>query len=109
MLGLLVNPHELVPYLPSGLLGAAVLILVARPVSVFACLLPFGFNLRDTAFASWVGLRGAVPIYLSIIPALADPSRTRMFSTVFVLVVASLVIQGWSIGLVARMLGYTNK
>ena len=84
-----------------------VLILVARPVAVFACLLPFRFPWRESAFASWVGLRGAVPIYLSIIPALADPSRdSRLFSGVFVVVVVSLVIQGWTIGTAARLLGF---
>ena len=83
MLGLLVTPEELPPYLPGAVIGAAVLILLARPVAVFFCLLPFKFNLRETAFASWVGLRGAVPIYLSIIPGLADPHRDqRLFASV---------------------------
>jgi cell volume regulation protein A len=58
MLGLLVTPHDLLPYLPGAIIGAAVLILLARPVAVFACLVPFGFTMRETAFASWVGLRG---------------------------------------------------
>jgi NhaP-type Na+/H+ and K+/H+ antiporter len=66
MLGLLVTPENLPPYLPGAVIGAAVLILLARSLAVLLCLLPFGFNLRETAFASWVGLRGAVPIYLSI-------------------------------------------
>jgi cell volume regulation protein A len=107
MLGLLVTPHALPPYALPGIAAAAVLIFVARPVAVFACLLPFRFTLRETAFASWVGLRGAVPIYLSLLPALADPGRdTAFFAGIFVLVVASLVVQGWTIGPVARLLGF---
>jgi NhaP-type Na+/H+ and K+/H+ antiporter len=107
MLGLLVTPHTLLPFIPEAIVIAIVLIVVARPVAVFACLLPFRFSWRESAFASWVGLRGAVPIYLSIIPALADPERdARLFSGVFVVVVVSLVIQGWTIGLAARVLGY---
>jgi len=107
MLGLLVTPHALIPFIPEAIVVAIVLIVVARPVAVFACLLPFRFSWRESAFASWVGLRGAVPIYLSIIPALADPERdARLFSGVFVVVVVSLVIQGWTIGLAARVLGY---
>jgi NhaP-type Na+/H+ and K+/H+ antiporter len=110
MLGLLVTPEDLPPYLPGAVGGAAVLILLARPVSVFACLLPFGFNLRETAFASWVGLRGAVPIYLSIIPGLADPHRDeRLFASIFILVIASLVVQGWTVGSAARLLGYGRR
>ena len=82
----------------------SLLILLARPVAVFACLLPFGFTLRETAFASWVGLRGAVPIYLRIIPALADPRRDqRLFASIFILVIASLVVQGWTVGPRARL------
>jgi cell volume regulation protein A len=109
MLGLLVTPHELPPYLPGAVVGA-VLIVLARPAAVFACLLPFGFTLRETAFASWVGLRGAVPIYLSIIPALADPRRDeRLFASIFILVIASLVVQGWTVGSAARVLGFARR
>jgi cell volume regulation protein A len=107
MLGLLVTPHDLLPFVPSGIVIAIVLIAVARPLAVFACLVPFRFAWRESAFASWVGLRGAVPIYLSIIPALADPGRdARLFSGVFVVVVVSLVIQGWTISAAARLLGF---
>jgi len=110
MLGLLVTPEELPPYLLAAVLGAAVLMLLARPVAVFACLLPFRFTLRETAFASWVGLRGAVPIYLSIIPALADPRRDqRLFASIFILVIASLVVQGWTVGSAARLLGFARR
>jgi len=107
MLGLLVTPEDLPPYLPGAIIGAALLILVARPVAVFACLLPFRFNLRETAFASWVGLRGAVPIYLSIIPGLADPQRDeRLFASIFIQVIASLVVQGGTVAPAARLLGF---
>jgi len=107
MLGLLVAPHQLLPVIPVMLAVTIVLIVLARPLAVFVCLLPFGFTLRETSLAAWVGLRGAVPIYLSIIPALADPNRdSRLFAAVFVLVVASLVVQGWTIGLAGSLLGY---
>ena len=110
MLGLLVTPHELPPYLLGAIIGAVVLILLARPVAVFACLLPFGFSWRETTFASWVGLRGPVPIYLSIIPALADPHRDqRLFASIFILVIASLIVQGWTVGAAARLLGFARQ
>ena len=110
MLGLLETPHDLVPYLPGAIIGAAVLILLARPVAVFACLTPFGFTIRETAFASWVGLRGAVPIYLSIIPGLADPDRDkRLFASIFIVVIASLIVQGWTVGLSARLVGFARR
>jgi cell volume regulation protein A len=107
MLGLLVAPHDLVPSVASGVAVAAVLLFVARPVAVFACIAPFGFRVKESLFASWVGLRGAVPIYLSILPELAEPGRSlRLFDGVFVLVIASLVAQGWTIAPAARLLGY---
>ena len=110
MLGLLVTPHDLLPFLPGAIIGAAVLILLARPVAVFACLIPFGFTMRETAFASWVGLRGAVPIYLSIIPGLVDPDRDkRLFASIFIVVIASLIVQGWTVGLSARLLGFARR
>jgi cell volume regulation protein A len=107
MLGLLVTPHEVVPFIGASFVVALVLMLVARPLAVFMCLLPFRFSWRESTFASWVGLRGAVPIYISFLPALADPIRDeRLFSGVFVVVVVSLIIQGWTLGLVARLLGF---
>ncbi len=109
MLGLLVTPHDLVPFIPIGIAIALVLILVARPLATFACLLPFRFNWRESTFASWVGLRGAAPIFISFIPALADPVRDeKLFSGVFVVVVVSLVVQGWTIGAAARLLGFAT-
>jgi len=107
MLGLLATPHDLIPFIGTSVFIAAVLIVIARPIAVFACLLPFRFSWRESAFASWVGLRGAVPIYISFIPALADPLRDeRLFSGVFAVVVVSLIIQGKTIRPLARLLGY---
>jgi NhaP-type Na+/H+ and K+/H+ antiporter len=109
MLGLLVQPRSFPPYFIPAIAAAAILIFIARPVAVFACLLPFRFSLRETTFASWVGLRGAVPIYLSILPALADPRRdTAFFAGIFMLVVASLVVQGWTVAPAARLLGFRD-
>jgi cell volume regulation protein A len=103
MLGLLVNPHELV-LIPNLLLGL-VLIVAGRPLASLVCLLPFRFSLRQTGFAAWVGLRGAVPIYLAIIPVLAGvPRAGAIFGSAFVMVVVSLVVQGWTVGPAARLL-----
>jgi NhaP-type Na+/H+ and K+/H+ antiporter len=95
--------------LVGAAIGAAVLILLARPVAVFACLLPFGFTLRETAFASWVGLRGAVPIYLRIIPARRPAPRPAAVRQHFILVIASLVVQGWTVGSATRLLGFARR
>lgn len=106
MLGLLVTPHDLPPLVVSALIVSAVLILVARPVGVAACLLPLGWTLREAAFVSWVGLRGAVPIYLTIIPLLAGVrSGQTVFNIVFVAVIVSVAVQGWTIAPAARLLG----
>ncbi len=110
MLGLLVTPHDLLPAAPAILAMSAVLILVARPVAAFACLLPFGFSLRETSFASWVGLRGAVPIFLTIIPVLQGvQDAQQLFGVAFGIVVTSLVVQGWTIGHAARLLGFGRR
>lgn len=105
MLGLLVTPHELGPTILPALVMSAVLILVARPAGVLACLLPFRWPLREAAFVAWAGLRGAVPIYLTIIPLLRGvPAGRLLFNVVFVVVIASVAIQGWTAAPVARLL-----
>ena len=105
MLGLLVTPHGLWPLIGSALAVAGVLIFIARPVAAALCLLPFGFGARETAFVAWVGLRGGVPIYLTLIPILSGAkSSTTLFGVVFVIVAASVALQGWTIKPAARLL-----
>ncbi|MFZ5844220.1 MAG: potassium/proton antiporter [Pseudomonadota bacterium] len=105
ILGLLVTPSELLPLLLPTLLIAAVLMFVARPLAVWLSLLPFRFPWRDQVFIGWVGLRGAVPIILALFPLLAGEPNAKLFLNVaFVIVLLSLVIQGWSIAPLARLL-----
>lgn len=105
MLGLLVTPTQLPKDLWQGVAIAAVLIFVARPLAVWLGLLPFRFKWREVAFIAWVGLRGAVPIFLATVPVLAGvPGSGTYFAVAFVVVLTSLVAQGWTIGFAARLL-----
>jgi cell volume regulation protein A len=106
LLGLLVSPERLLGSLWPALAVAAALMLIARPVAVMLCLTPFSFPWREQAFIAWVGLRGAVGIFLASIPLLVDlPNAHIYFDIAFVVVLASLLIQGWTIGAAARRLG----
>ena len=106
LLGLLVTPSRLWHDVPAGLVMAAVLILLARPVAVWLCLKPFRFTPREIAFIAWVGLRGAVPIVLALFPMMAGlPQAPLLFHVAFVVVLTSLVVQGSTIGWAARKLG----
>jgi cell volume regulation protein A len=105
MLGLLVTPSQLLPDLIPALAIAFFLIVAARPIAVVLCLWPFRFTWREVLFISWVGLRGAVPIFLGTIPVLAGVTGAEIFFTVaFVVVLISLVVQGWTVAPVARRL-----
>ncbi|OAV75087.1 potassium/proton antiporter [Bacteroidales bacterium Barb7] len=105
-LGLLVNPTELLPIAPVGLLIAVFMILVSRPVSVFACMLPFRhFSLRARLYISWVGLRGAVPIIFATYPLIAGINHAGfIFNVVFFITILSLLIQGTTVTTFARWL-----
>jgi len=104
MLGLLVTPSALLPILGPSLAIAAALMLLARPVAVALCLLPFRYTVPEIAFISWVGLRGAVPIFLAIIPVLAGlPDAAIFFGVAFIVVLISLILQGWTVAAAARM------
>ncbi|MDD4434406.1 MAG: TrkA C-terminal domain-containing protein, partial [Parabacteroides sp.] len=81
------------------------LMLVARPISVLLCLLPFKMNMRKKAMVAWVGLRGSVPIILATFPFMAGiPQANAIFNIVFFIVIASVLIQGTSIPVVAKIL-----
>ncbi|MBU6259141.1 MAG: potassium/proton antiporter [Burkholderiales bacterium] len=105
LLGLLVTPSALVTTAWPALGVACVLMFVARPLAVWLCLAPFRFRPHEVWFIAWVGLRGAVPIVLAIFPLIAGVSRAMLlFNVAFVVVLASLLLQGTTIGLVARRL-----
>ena len=105
LLGLLAWPHRLADSLFGSVSVALVLMLIARPVAVFLCLAPFRFQWREMLFLSWVGLRGAVGIFLASIPLLVGlPGAYLYFDVAFVVVLSSLLVQGWTVALAARKL-----
>ena len=105
-LGLLVNPHEMIDVAAVALLIGLFMIIVARPVSVFLCLLPFrNISAKAKLFVSWVGLRGAVPIIFATYPVIAHiEGSQQLFNTVFFITLLSLVVQGMTISSMARWL-----
>jgi len=104
-LGLLVFPSHLIPLIGTGLLLTLLLMVVARPLSVFLCLLPFKISIRKKTMLSWVGLRGAVPIILATFPFTAGiPQADVYFNIVFFVVIASVFIQGTTIPVVSKLL-----
>jgi len=106
VLGLFATPSQFPAIALTAVVLGLVLIFVARPIAVWLCLLPFRFGRNETAFVSWVGLRGAVSILLAITPLLVgiDEGRT-IFNYAFIIVLVSLLVQGWTIGPLARRLG----
>lgn len=106
ILGLLATPSKF-PAAALPAIGIALLLtFVARPTAVWLCLLPFGFSRNENAFISWVGLRGAVSILLAILPLIGKlPQGQLYFNTAFIIVLTSLLVQGWTIRPMARRLG----
>lgn len=105
-LGLLVNPHEMLDIALPALLIGIFMIIIARPLSVFLCLLPFKkMNINSRLFVSWVGLRGAVPIIFTTYPVVANvPGSNQIFNIVFFITILSLIVQGTTISWMAKLL-----
>lgn len=106
VLGLLVTPSELVGVAVPGLLIAAILIVLARPLAVVPLLLPFRYSTREHLLISWVGLRGSVPIVLATFPVMYGlPEGRLLFNVVFFVVFVSATLQGWTLPTLASRLG----
>ena len=106
ILGLLATPSQFPSVALPATILAMVLIVLARPLAVWLCLLPFRFSRNEVTFVAWVGLRGAVSILLAIVPVMGGLEIGEMvFNIVFLIVLVSLLVQGWTIRPVARWLG----
>jgi len=104
VLGLLVTPSNVLNVWHYSVAIAAFMILIARPIAVFSSIKPFGFKDREIGFISWVGLRGAVPITLAILPVMAGlPDAFLLFDIAFGVVILSLVLQGTTIPFMANL------
>src|SRR6185503_3543245 len=105
LLGLLASPQRLLDSVGPSVIVALVLMLLARPIAVLLCLVPFRFNWREKVFIAWTGLRGAVAIFLASIPMLVGLSKAYLyFDVAFVVVIISLLLQGWTLAPAARRL-----
>jgi potassium/hydrogen antiporter len=110
LLGLLVDPSDLAAELVPAIVIGLVLLLVARPLSVFLSLAGFRIPWREQIFLSWAGLRGAIPIVLATFPIVEGvPDSLRLLNIVFILVVVYTLIQGPSLGWLGRRLGLVTK
>ncbi|WP_027927742.1 potassium/proton antiporter [Amycolatopsis benzoatilytica] len=110
LLGLFASPSRLLEALVPGLVAGAVVLLLARPLSVVLSVLPFRLPWRDQAFLSWAGLRGAVPIVLAMIPlSQGVPGADRLVDAVFVLVIVLTLLQGATLSPLARVLGLAKS
>ncbi|MGZ2407953.1 potassium/proton antiporter [Rhizobium ruizarguesonis] len=106
VLGLLATPSQFPVIIVPAILLALFLIFVARPLAVWLSLLPFDYTQQEIGFVAWVGLRGAVSILLAIMPILGGLENGQIyFNTAFIIVLVSLLVQGWTIKPVAKKLG----
>ncbi|MBR4969169.1 MAG: potassium/proton antiporter [Alistipes sp.] len=115
MLGLLVNLNEALQpkMLLLGIAAGSFLMLIARPIATFTCLIPFrSLSRKARTYISWVGLRGAVPIIFATYPWVAKIEGSEvLFNVVFIMTILSLVVQGTTVSSMAELLGlaYTEK
>lgn len=104
MLGLLVFPSHFAEVWKEGVLIALLVMFVARPAALFLCTLPFAYSTKERIFMVWGGIKGAVPIVLATYPASSglDPDG-RVFNAVFFAVLLTCLLQGSTLGALARL------
>lgn len=107
VLGFLADPRELLApaiWIPGIALGL-ILIFIARPAAVFICLAYSNYTFKEKLLVSWVGIRGAAPIVLATFPLAAEvPNAQLLFRLIFFMVILSVILQGWLLMPVAKLL-----
>ncbi|WP_119458357.1 potassium/proton antiporter [Rhodospirillaceae bacterium SYSU D60014] len=106
VLGLLATPSQFPAIALQAVAIAVFLTFIGRPLAIWLCLLPFRYQRNEEAFISWVGLRGSVSILLAIVPFVGGLENGQVFFNIaFIIVLTSLLVQGWTISPAARWLG----
>jgi cell volume regulation protein A len=109
MLGLLATPSRLEENLAAGVALALVVVLAARPLATFAMTSGREFTTAERALLSWSELVGASPIiFASAAAAAGVPRGLGVYDLVFVVAVASTLLQGLTFEPIARALGLTS-
>jgi cell volume regulation protein A len=118
--GLATSLSQLLPVIPTGVLVALAMMLVARPLSVLAFQPLSPFSLRESLLVAWCGLRGAVPLALALemlhqfplviglSPGVAETLAGKVEGIVFTVVAINLLLQGLSLPWVCRSLGLSG-
>ncbi|PKG39372.1 potassium/proton antiporter [Psychromonas sp. Urea-02u-13] len=107
IIGLQIFPQNLIAVFWVSVIPALLLILVARPLAVQLCYLPFTkASWKKRLFISSIGLKGATPIVFALIPATAGvEGSVEMIHMVFFVVLFSVFLQGGAIEPLAKKLG----
>lgn len=105
LLGLLTFPHKMPEIIPTALAVAVFITLLARPVAVFAILLPFQCSMKQCLLVSWAGLRGAASSVFAIMVVASGASISYdLFHIVFMVSLFSVSIQGTLLPMAAKRL-----
>jgi len=109
MLGLLAFPHRFVFIWKEALIIVALMMFIARPLAILLSTIPFGYSFKEKLFLMWGGIKGAVPIVLATYPAAQGmDSNGFIFDTIFFAVFMSCLIQGTTLGALAKLLKFTE-
>lgn len=106
ILGLFVLPHDLLKVVVPSTILALVLVLVIRPIAVWASTGALRFSHAERLMISWAGLKGAVPIvFAAIVLASGIERGSTIFDVVFFVVILSTITQGTTLTWFAKRLG----
>lgn len=105
------DPQQFVNFGTDGLIVVAIVMFLVRPLNILVCSAGLGLNWREKFFLSWVAPRGIIAASMASLVALSGKlggaSSDVIFIETFVysVITATIVLQGFSAGWLARLLG----
>lgn len=113
VLGARIDPADIIATGWSGV-GVLLVVLLARPIVVWACTMGGAYNWRERALVSWVAPRGIVAAAVSSLFALrlqneGYPEADLLVAYTFLIIIVTVVVQSFTARPVARALGLTEE